>query len=73
MYKYDFNITIIDYKGAIVSMPNKSSHTASSQTTSQLVNEKYYICTFFLLDRSYLLSFVTGPAKIGHICTQIFD
>ena len=30
----DFNITIADYKGAIVAMPNKSSHTALSQTTS---------------------------------------
>ena len=33
VYKVDFNITIIDYKGAIVAMPNKSSNTASSQTT----------------------------------------
>ena len=33
-YKVDFNITIIDSKGARVAMPNKSSHTASSQTTS---------------------------------------
>ena len=31
VYKVDFNI---DYKGAIVAMPNKSSHTALSQTTS---------------------------------------
>ena len=34
MYKVDFNIMIIDYKVAIVAMLNKSSHTASSQTTS---------------------------------------
>ena len=34
VYKLEFNIMIIDYKGAIVAMPNKSSHTASSQTTS---------------------------------------
>ena len=34
VYKVGFNITIIDYKGAIIAMPNKSSHTASSQTTS---------------------------------------
>ena len=33
VYKVDFNITI-DYKGAIVAILNKSSHTASSQTTS---------------------------------------
>ena len=32
--KVDFNITIIDYKGAIVAILNKSSHTASSQTTN---------------------------------------
>ena len=30
VYKLDFNITIIDYKGAIVAMPNKSSHNVSS-------------------------------------------
>ena len=37
VYKMDSNITIIDYKGAIVAnytLLNKSSHTASSQTTS---------------------------------------
>ena len=34
VYKVDFNVTIINYKGAIVAMPNKSSHTALSQTTS---------------------------------------
>ena len=33
VYKVDFNM-ITDYKGAIVAMRNKSSHTASSQTTS---------------------------------------
>ena len=33
VYKVDFNITIIDYKGAIVAILNKSSHTTSSQTT----------------------------------------
>ena len=38
VYKVDFNITIINYKGAIVAMSNKSSHTTSSQTTSQLAN-----------------------------------
>ena len=38
MYKVDCNITIINYKGAIVAMPNESGHTASSQTTSQLAN-----------------------------------
>ena len=27
------NITIIDYKGAIVAMPTKSSHTASQLTS----------------------------------------
>ena len=40
VYKVNFNITIIDYKGALVAMPNKSSHTAaSSQTISQLAND----------------------------------
>ena len=34
VYKVDINIMIIDYKGAIVAMPSKSSHTALSQTTS---------------------------------------
>ena len=34
VYILDFNITIIHYKGAIVAMPNKSSHIALSQTTS---------------------------------------
>ena len=33
VYKMDFDIMIINYKGAIVAMPNRSSHTASSQTT----------------------------------------
>ena len=35
----DFNITIINYKGAVVATPNKSSHTTSSQTTSKLAND----------------------------------
>ena len=39
VYKMAFNITIINYKGAIVAMPNKSSHIASSKTTSQLAND----------------------------------
>ena len=34
VYKVDFNIIIIDYKGAIVAIPNKRSQTASSPTTS---------------------------------------
>ena len=34
VYKVDFNITITDYKGAIVAMPNKSNHTALSQKTN---------------------------------------
>ena len=36
VYKVDFKVNdySIDYKGAIVAMPNKSSDTASSQTTS---------------------------------------
>ena len=40
VYKVDFNITIIDYKGTIVAMQNKSSHTASSQ---KLVNYRWLI------------------------------
>ena len=34
VYKLDFNMMIINYKGAIVAMPNKCSYTALPQTIS---------------------------------------
>ena len=37
VYKVDFDIMIKNYKGAKVAMPNKSSHTASSNH-KQLAN-----------------------------------